>query len=56
MNSADNYADYSDLKVIFLNCTFKPTPRLSHTQGLIDKSRQRFEQQGISVKVIRPVD
>ena len=30
--------DYSDLKAMFINCTLKRSPELSHTQGLIDIS------------------
>ena len=28
--------DFSDLRALFLNCTLKKSPELSHTQGLID--------------------
>ena len=28
--------DFSDLSALFLNCTLKRSPELSHTQGLID--------------------
>ena len=28
--------DFSDLTALFLNCTLKRSPELSHTQGLID--------------------
>jgi hypothetical protein len=29
---------YDDLSALFFNCTLKPSPQLSHTQGLIDRS------------------
>lgn len=48
--------DFSDLRAIFLNCTLKPSPELSHTQGLIDISRAIMEKVGVSVEVLRPVD
>jgi multimeric flavodoxin WrbA len=48
--------DFSDLKALFLNCTLKRSPELSHTQGLIDISRAIMEQNGIAVEVLRPVD
>ena len=48
--------DFSDLKALFLNCTLKRTPELSHTQGLIDISKAIMEKNGISVEVLRPVD
>jgi len=48
--------DFSDLKALFLNCTLKPSPRPSHTQGLIDVSKAILEKNGVSVEVLRPVD
>jgi multimeric flavodoxin WrbA len=48
--------DFSDLRALFLNCTLKPTPRLSHTDGLIDISRAIMEKNGVTVEVLRPVD
>lgn len=48
--------DFSDLKALFLNCTLKLSPELSHTDGLIAISRAIMEKSGISVEVIRPVD
>lgn len=50
-----NY-DYSGLKALFLNCTLKKTPSLSHTQGLIDISSAIMKKNKIQVEVIRPVD
>ena len=48
--------DFSDLRALFLNCTLKRSPELSHTQGLIDISRAILEKNGDSVDVLRPVD
>ncbi len=48
--------DFSDLKALFLNCTLKKSPELSHTQGLIDISKAIMEKNGISFEVLRPVD
>ncbi len=48
--------DFSDLKALFLNCTLKRSPELSHTGGLIDISRSILEKNGVSVEVLRPVD
>ena len=48
--------DFSDLRALFLNCTLKRTPELSHTQGLIEISRAIMEKNGIGVDVLRPVD
>ncbi len=49
-------SDFSDLRALFLNCTLKRTPELSHTQGLIDLSTAIMEKNGVKVDVLRPVD
>ncbi len=48
--------DFSDLKALFLNCTLKRSPELSHTEGLISISREIMEKNGVAVEVLRPVD
>ncbi len=48
--------DYSDLSALFINCTLKRSPELSHTQGLIDISKAILEGNGVSVEVLRAVD
>jgi multimeric flavodoxin WrbA len=48
--------DFSDLQALFLNCTLKRSPEVSHTQGLIDISRRILEKNGVAVEVVRPVD
>ncbi len=48
--------DFSDLKAIFLNCTLKKSPELSHTQGLIDIAKLIMEKNGVTVDELRPVD
>ena len=48
--------DLSDLRALFLNCTLKPSPVMSHTEGLIGVSRAIMEKNGVSVEVLRPVD
>ena len=48
--------DFSDVRALFLNCTLKKSPELSHTQGLIDISQAIMESNGVSVEVARPVD
>jgi multimeric flavodoxin WrbA len=47
---------FSGLRALFLNCTLKPTPVLSHTEGLINTSKAIMEKNGVSVEVLRPVD
>lgn len=53
---AESRWDFSDLNALFLNCTLKRSPELSHTDGLIRISRAIMEKNSVSVEVIRPVD
>ena len=48
--------DFSDLRALFLNCTLKKSPELSHTQGLIDISTAILEKNGVACETLRPVD
>jgi multimeric flavodoxin WrbA len=48
--------DFSDLKAVFLNCTLKRSPEMSHTEGLIDVSRTIMETNGIRCESSRVVD
>ena len=48
--------DFSDLRALFLNCTLKKTPVLSHTEGLFAISQAIMEKNGITTELIRPVD
>jgi multimeric flavodoxin WrbA len=47
---------FSDLQALFLNCTLKKSPELSHTEGLIRVSKAIMEKNGVAVGVLRPVD
>ena len=53
---SDSKWDFSDLKALFLNCTLKKSPNKSHTQGLIDISKEILETNKVAVEVLRPVD
>ncbi len=48
--------DLSHLRALFLNCTLKKTPEVSHTEGLIRIARAIMEQNGVAVELLRPVD
>ena len=48
--------DFSGLKAIFLNCTLKHSPDMSHTEGLIRIARKIMEKHGVQTDLIRPVD
>lgn len=47
---------YDDLRALFINCTLKPSPEISNTQGLIDASAHIMEKNGVTVDHIRAVD
>ncbi|MDA0702915.1 MAG: flavodoxin family protein [Proteobacteria bacterium] len=53
---AESRWDFSDLKALFLNCTLKRSPALSHTGGLIRLSREIMEKNGVATEELRPVD
>jgi multimeric flavodoxin WrbA len=44
------------LSALFLNCTLKRSPELSHTEGLIQISRRIMEENGVATELVRPVD
>ena len=48
--------DFTDLRALFVNCTLKRSPELSHTQGLIDISSEIMGRQGVAVEEVRAVD
>jgi multimeric flavodoxin WrbA len=48
--------DFSGLRALFVNCTLKRSPELSHTQGIIDLSMEIMRRQDVAVELIRPVD
>ncbi|CDO59894.1 BRAMP [Candidatus Phaeomarinobacter ectocarpi] len=52
----ESTTDFSDLSALFLNCTLKKSPEVSHTKGLIDISRAIMEKNGMSTEELRPVD
>jgi multimeric flavodoxin WrbA len=54
--SAQDQWDFSDLRAVFINCTLKRSPELSHTQGLADLSMEIMRRQGVQVDAIRAID
>ncbi|HWH34522.1 MAG TPA: flavodoxin family protein [Acidimicrobiales bacterium] len=48
--------DFRDLTALFVNCTLKRSPEMSHTQGLADRSMEIMRRQGVAVDHIRAVD
>jgi multimeric flavodoxin WrbA len=53
---AESRWDFTDLKVLFINCTLKKSPERSHTDGLVDISKAIMEKNGVAVERIRAVD
>lgn len=47
---------YDDLRAIYINCTLKKSPELSHTRGLMDVSIGIMQSNGVEVDVVRAVD
>jgi multimeric flavodoxin WrbA len=56
MTTPETTARYDDLRALFVNCTLKPSPEQSHTQGLIDISSAIMRRQGVTVDEFRAVD
>jgi len=48
--------DFTDLTAVYINCTLKRSPELSHTQGLMDRSIQLMRLQGVTVDSLRLID
>jgi len=48
--------DFSDLRAIFLNCTLKKSPEMSHTEGLWQICKAIFEKNGVQVDEVRVID
>jgi multimeric flavodoxin WrbA len=48
--------NFGDLKAVLLNCTLKQSPERSHTEGLMQITRDILEKNGVAVEMLRPVD
>ncbi|RMB63439.1 flavodoxin family protein [Dokdonia sinensis] len=48
--------DFSNLKALFINCTLKQSPRMSHTQALMDVSQNIMRSEDVTVENLRFVD
>ena len=48
--------DFTDLRALYVNCTLKPSPAVSNTQGLMDISIAIMEANGVAVDQVRAVD
>ncbi|BDZ55112.1 flavodoxin family protein [Agromyces marinus] len=52
----DAEPDFSGLRAVFVNCTLKRSPEVSHTQGLMDASIALMRSRGVEVETVRLVD
>lgn len=52
----ESTTDFSDLSAIFINCTLKRSPEMSHTDGLMGIARDIMEANGIATETIRAID
>ena len=48
--------DFSDLSALYLCCTLKRSPELSHTEGLMRESMAVMEANGVATELVRPAD
>jgi multimeric flavodoxin WrbA len=48
--------DFSNLRALYVNCTLKRSPEVSHTRALADRSIAIMERNGVSVDVVRAID
>lgn len=48
--------DFSDLRAVFINCSLKRSPAVSHTRGLMEVSGEIMRQNGVEVDFIRAAD
>ncbi|MDF3029094.1 MAG: flavodoxin family protein [Fluviicola sp.] len=48
--------DFSNLKAVYVNCTLKKSPETSHTDLLMEVSKQIMTKEGVTVDSIRLVD
>lgn len=48
--------DFSDLKALFISCTLKKSPQVSHTEGLAALSMAIMEKNKIRTELIRAID
>src|SRR5687767_11466728 len=48
--------DFSDLRALFISCSLKRSPKLSHTEGLAAISMEIMSRQGVQVELLRSID
>ncbi len=56
MPDAINQKKFNGMRAIYINCTLKKSPDVSHTELLINASKNIMDKQGVKTEVIRPID
>jgi multimeric flavodoxin WrbA len=52
----ENKTDFSDLSVLFINCSLKKSPEVSNTEGLFEVAKKQFEALKVPVETVRAAD
>jgi len=47
---------FDGLRALFVNCTLKRSPEVSHTEGLVERCRAVMQARGVDTEVVRAVD
>ena len=55
-HSTDQPPQFDGLRAMFINCTLKRSPEVSHTGGLIDRSAALMREHGVEVDLVRAAD
>jgi len=53
---SENTWDFSELKALYFNCTLTKSPEKSHTDLLIETSRNIMDKHGVKTEMIRAID
>ena len=53
---SDSSYDFSGLRAMFVNCTLKPSPEVSNTEGLVEASAAIMHKHGVEVEILRAID
>ena len=48
--------DFTDLRALYISCTLKRSPDVSHTEGLAARSIEILRRSGVGVELLRAVD
>jgi multimeric flavodoxin WrbA len=56
MTETDSNPRFDGFRAMFINCTLKPSPAMSHTQGLVDASAAVMRRHGVDVDMLRAAD